>query len=345
MKITETQLPSQRGTVTLVEMVNASGASVKLSNLGAGIVSIVVPDREGRLTPVTMEYADPANAYFNDGPCLGKTPGRVAGRIANGKFTIDGNEYQLVVNNGPNHLHGGPTGFQNQLWNTEIVGDDTVRFTLTSEAGHEGYPGTLNVAVSYTWSDDNTLTVKYEGMTDAATPVNLTNHIYFNLHGLEKGNGLKQVLTINASHWLPTDEFLTPSGEIAPVQDTPMDFRTPKLIEQDIKSDFDALRFGKGYDNCWVLDNPGMDNVAVRLESPISGIALEVSTDNPSAVVYTGNWLAGCPAGVNGEVYQDYDAVAIECQGLPDAVNHENFPSVVLRPGETYNRTIAFKFK
>ncbi len=344
MKVTKAQYQSPRGEVTVVELTNASGASVKLSSVGAGILAIIVPDKEGKMHNVTLEYKNPATDYFEDGPCLGKTPGRFANRIALGKFTLDGVDYQLACNNGPNHLHGGPTGFQNQIWNTEITADDAVRFTLKSPSGHEGYPGNLDVAVTYTWSEDNALTIHYEATTDSATPINLTNHTYFNLHGVDKANGLEHNLRIAASRWLPTNDSLAPTGELAPVAGTPMDFTETKLVGRDIKADFEALRFGKGYDNCWVLDNPGLDTVAAHLESPISGIALDVYTDQPGAQVYTGNWLDGCPAGVNGETYKDYDGVAIECQGLPDSPNHDNFPCQILRPGEVYDRTIVFKF-
>lgn len=344
MDIQTTTLESPRGNVTVVELTNKSGARLRLSSLGAGIVSIEVPDKDGKLRNVTLTYADVANSYYNDGPCMGKTPGRYANRIANGRFTLDGVEYQLAINNGPNHLHGGPTGFQNQIWDTEVMPDGKVRFSLLSPAGHEAYPGNLKVACTYTFGEDNSVTIQYEATTDTPTPINLTNHTYFNLHGVENGSGLLHNLKMAASHWLPTDENLTPTGEIASVKDTPMDFTEMKEVGRDIKADFAALRYGKGYDNCWLLDKPGLDTVAATLESPISGIRLEVLTDQPAAQVYTGNWLDGCPEGVNGEVFKDYDGVAIECQGCPDAPNHPNFPSQILRPGETYARTIVFRF-
>lgn len=335
---------SSRGPVTVVELTNASGARVRLSSMGAGILSIEVPDREGHLRNVTLTYADPANDYFEDGPCMGKTPGRYANRIALGKFTLDGKEYQLAVNNGPNHLHGGPTGFQNQIWNTEVLPDGRVRFSLTSPAGHEGYPGAVKVDCTYAFTDDNTLAIRYDATTDAPTPINLTNHTYFNLHGVENGNALVHNLSINASNWLPTNDSLAPTGEIAPVAGTPMDFTATKEIGRDIKDDFEALRFGKGYDNCWLLDAPGLDAPSAVLVSPVSGIRLEVATDQPAVQVYTGNWLDGCPKGANGETFKDYDGVAIECQGCPDAPNHPNFPSQILRPGETFTRNIEFRF-
>ena len=344
MKITKTEYDSPRGAVTVVELTNSKGASVKLSTMGAGIVAINVPDAEGKLHNVALGYKDVANGYFEDGPCMGKTPGRFANRIALGKFTLDGVDYQLATNNGPNHLHGGPTGFQNQIWKVKKAEGNEVTFELDSPAGHEGYPGNLHVDCTYIWSDDDTLTIHYEATSDAATPINLTNHSYFNLHGVDKANGLQHTLQIAASRWLPTNDSLAPTGELASVEGTPMDFRQPKLIAKDIKDDFAALHYGKGYDNCWVLDKPGLDTVAAHLESELTSITLDVLTDQPGAQVYTGNWLDGCPEGVNGETYKDYDGVAIECQGLPDSPNHDNFPCQILRPGEVYDRTIVFRF-
>ena len=344
MKTIKNEFSSDHGAVTVVELVNNSGASAKLSSVGAGIVGIYVPDRDGNLREVVLAYEDYGNSYFGDGPCLGKTPGRYANRIALGKFTLDGHAYQLACNNGPNHLHGGPTGFQNQIWDVETPCPGTVRFSLTSPDGHENYPGTMKVSVTYTWSEDCTLGIQYEATTDAPTVINLTNHVYFNLHGVKEANGLEHTLQINASKWLPTNESLAPTGEMAPVAGTPMDFTKPKLVGQDIKEDFTALKYGKGYDNCWVLDNPGMETVAAHMESARSGIALDVYTDQPSVQVYTGNYLDGCPTGEGGVTFHDYDGVAIECQGMPDAPNHPNFPSQVLRPGEIYRRAIAFKF-
>lgn len=330
--------------IRLYRISNASGAYVELSSVGANIVSIVVPDRDGKLIDVVLGYPE-ANRYFYDGPCFGKIPGRYANRIALGHFTLDGKEYTLPVNNGPNHLHGGPEGFQNQVWESRIDGE-AVEFLYRAEDGEMGYPGAVDVVARYEWSEDNCLTLTLSGKSDAPTLLNLTNHVYFNLKGEGKGNIFDHELTLNASEWLPTSDSLIPLGESVPVAGTPMDFITPKTLGADIKADFDALRFGKGYDNCWVIDGaqPGQLQDAALLYSPESGIAVKVTTTQPGVQIYTGNWLSGCPAGKNGHRYEDYDGVAIECQNFPDAPNKPEYPSPVLRPDETYQQAIIFAF-
>ncbi|MBR3101820.1 MAG: galactose mutarotase [Muribaculaceae bacterium] len=336
---------STRGDITLYTLTNGQGASVRLSSLGAGIVSIVVPDKDGRLADVALGYADPKD-YFYDGPCAGKTPGRYANRIARGKFTLDGVDYQLNINNGPNALHGGPEGFSHKIWECSMEGD-TVVFSLDSPDGDEHYPGNLQARVAYTWTDENVLKIELGAVTDRKTIVNLTNHTYFNLAGEDAGSALDHLLQLNCSRYLPTDETLIPTGEMAPVAGTPMDFTQPKRLGQDIKRDFPALNYGKGYDNCWVIDGAedGQLHTAAVLSDPTSGRVLEVITDQPAAQVYTGNWLAGSPVSKSGRSYNDYDGVAIECQGMPDAPNHDNFPSQVLNPDEDYRRVIFFAFK
>ena len=323
---------------------NRSGASVVLSNIGAAIVSINVPDRDGKLADVVMGYPD-ALSYIGDGPCAGKIPGRVAGRIGGGRFTLDGKEYTLPVNNGPNHLHGGPEGFSNQVWEGREVGD-AVEFMYYSPDGESGYPGNLKVVAHYAWNDDNVLELTITAETDAPTVVNLTNHTYFNLDGAGSGSVVDHILKMNCSEYLPTDEFLTPTGEIAPVAGTPLDFQTEKRIGDDLHKDFPALRIGKGFDGCWVIDGaqPGQLQTAAELYSPKSGRFLEITTDQPAAVMYTGNWLEGCPAGKYGATYHDYDAVAIECQHFPDSPNHPDFPSIELRPGQVYQEAIIWAF-
>lgn len=342
MKVTKTIQPSPAGDITLVKIENASGASVTLSSLGAGIYSVIVPDRDGRLDNVVLGYADPAD-YMADGPCAGKVPGRYANRIAGGHLDIDGRVYQLPINNGPNSLHGGPAGFQNRIWDVEAVGKDFVTFRLLSPDGEMGYPGNLVARATYTWTDGNELTLDLSATTDAPTVVNLTNHAYWNLNGDATGSALGHRLTLHASRYLPTDSTLIPTGELAPVAGTPMDFTTPRTLGERIGDDFPALRYGKGYDACWVID-PRPDRVAAVLEADRSSRKLTVLTDQPGVQVYTGNWLEGCPASKGGTPYRDYDAVAIECQGFPDAPNQPSFPSQRLNPGETYLRHITFLF-
>ena len=313
-----------------------------LTERGAGIVSVVVPDRNGVMGDVVLGYRDEAS-YLGDGPCAGKIPGRFANRIDGGRFTLDGKEYQLVKNNPGYQLHGGPDGFANRLWKVLRSSDTQVLFALDSPHGDQGYPGALHVEALYSWEDDNSLRLEITATTDAPTVINLTNHTYWNLDGEDSGCIFDHVLKLNASRWLATSEALIPTGELVSVEDTPMDFRTAKPIGRDIKADFPALKYGKGYDNCWVLDGaPGL-KLAAELGSAVSGRRLEVWTDQPAAQVYTGNWLEGSPVSKSGRSYHDYDGVAIECQDLPDAPNHPDFPSTELRPGQTYRRTILFK--
>lgn len=345
MKITKTTAPSPKGEITLFTLTNARGAKVTLSSLGAGIVRVELPEADGSLTNVVIGYANPAD-YIADGPCAGKVPGRYANRIAKGHLVVDGKTYQLAINNGPNALHGGPEGFQNQIWDAKTE-NNAVVFTLHSPDSDENYPGNLTATARYTWSDDCKLTLDLHAVTDAPTVVNLTNHTYWNLDGENSGSVLDHTMWLGCSHYLPTDDTLIPTGEIAPVAGTPMDFTSPKLLKRDIKADFPALVYGKGYDNCWVVDDytPGKMRHVATLVAPKSGRVLDVSTSQPAAQVYTGNWLAGSPENPEGRSYNDYDGVAIECQDMPDAPNHPDFPSTLLLPGQEYHRVIEFAIK
>ena len=326
-------------------LTNAKGASVQLSSMGAGIVSVKVPDRDGKLDDVVLGYSNPLD-YFADGPCAGKIPGRFANRIAKGRFVLDGKEYELPVNNGPNHLHGGPEGFQNKVWESR-VNDGAVEFLYVAEDGEMGYPGNLKAVARYEWSEENELRLTLTAECDAPTIINLTNHAYFNLDGEGSGSVLGHKLWLNAVQYLPTDESLVPLGDSEMVKGTPMDFSTKKTLGQDIKADFPALNYGKGYDNCYVIENweEGQLQTAAVLSSEKSGRVLEVVTTQPGVQIYTGNWLAGCPVGKCGRSYEDYDGVAIECQHFPDSPNKEGYPSVTLRPGEVYQEAIIFAFK
>lgn len=347
MKITHHTAPAgKKGTADIYRLTNSSGAWVELSTLGAGILSIVVPDIDGRMDDVVTGYGDIAD-YLYDGPCMGKVPGRYANRIAKGNFCLDGKQYTLTVNNGPNALHGGPEGFQNQLWKAVTEGDDVV-MTHISPDGDEGYPGELRAEVRYRWTEDNELHITFKATTDRPTVVNLTNHVYFNLRGEGNDGILSHELLVNARRYLPTDETLIPTGEMAAVTGTPMDFTAMRKVGLYSKSGFPAIVYGKGYDSCWVLDEAvsgsGLTMPAAVLFDPLTQRKLEVYTDQPAVQIYTGNWLSGCPQGKRGHVYHDYEGVAIECQGMPDAPNHPEFPDQTLRPGETYLRHIVFKF-
>lgn len=336
---------SDKGVITLVRITNDSGASVTLSTLGAGIVTLKVPDRDGNIANVALSYDNPAD-YIADGPCMGKIPGRYANRIAAGRLVVDGHVYQLPVNNGPNHLHGGPEGFQNRIWDYELLSNG-VRFTLVSPDGDCGYPAEVKVAAEYRWSEDNELSLSLSAESDAPTVINLTNHAYWNLDGSDAGSALHHLLKIKARKWLPTDDTLIPVGELADVEDTPMDFRSEKAVGRDICRDFPALKYGKGYDNCWALDGWHEGEIveeAVVLRSAKSGRILTVSTDQPGVQIYSGNWLAGSPLNHDGKPYNDYDGIAIEAQGWPDAPNKPGFPSQLLTPEHPYRREIRFRF-
>ena len=330
--------------IFLYTITNEKGAYVQLSSVGAGIVSVAVPDKDGNLADVVLGYPEAAS-YFGDGPCAGKVPGRYANRVALGKFTLDGVEYTLPINNGPNHLHGGPEGFQNKVWESR-ENEGGVEFLYYSEDGEMGYPGALKTVARYEWTEDCELRLTLTAESDAPTVLNLTNHAYFNLNGEGNGDILGHVLRMNASEYLPTDATQIPLGESAPVAGTPMDFVNGKPIGQDIKADFEPLKIGKGYDHCWVIDGaePGQLQFCCELSAPESGRKLEIYTTQPGVQVYTGNWLSGCPAGKNGHIYEDYTGVAIECQNYPDAPNKADYPCCVLRPGEVYEQAIIFAF-
>lgn len=323
-------------------MTNKSGASVVLTNIGAGIVSINVPDKDGKLGDVVLGYGK-AESYFGDGPCAGKCPGRYANRIAKGRFTLDGKTYELPINNGPNHLHGGPEGCQNKVWESRKK-NGAVEFMYFFEDGEMGYPGNLKVVAHYEWNDENQLSLTFTARSDAKTIVNLTNHVYFNLNC--SGSVLRHRLRLNASEYLPTDETLIPLGESESVAGTPMDFLNEKSIGRDIKKDFPALNYGKGYDACYIIDGytEGQLQEAAELYSRKSGRTLKIATTQPGVQIYTGNWLEGCPTGKHGKKYHDYDAVAIECQHFPDSPNNPSYPTTVLEPGQVYKQAIIFSF-
>lgn len=345
--------------VFLYEMECGGGVSLKFCNIGAAIVSVCVPGKLGRIADVTLGY-DNLFYYIGDGPCFGKVPGRVANRIAGGKFELDGKSYTLPINNGPNHNHGGDNGYANRIWKSRIDGA-SVLFTLAAPDGDDGYPGAVEVAARYSWlpgeagsqtsaqrqgeTSVGRLKIELTGSTDSATVLNLTNHAYFNLNGAGAGSIYGHHLKLAASHYLPTDETLIPTGELKPVAGTPMDFNAGQTIGSRAGEDFPALKYGKGYDACWAVDDfDGRMKCVASLWSEESGRKLNVYSQQPGVIVYTGNWLGGCPEGKNGAVYRDYDGVAIECQKFPAAPNRPDFPSVVLRKGETYLNVIEFEF-
>ena len=325
-------------------LTNAKGASVTLSEIGAGIVSIIVPDKDGKLADVVLGYEKP-ESYFGDGPFLGKCPGRFANRIALGKFTLNGKEYTLPINCGPNHLHGGPEGFSNKVWDSRTVGD-AVEFMYFSEDGEQGYPGNLKVVAHYEWSEDNELKLSFTAECDADTFVNLTNHVYFNLNGEGNGNILGHMLKLNCSEYLPTDDTQIPLGDSEPVAGTPMDFTTPKAVGTDVDNfEYEQLKNGNGYDHNWVLSTDCDDTVpAAVIYCPETGIRLTEYTDEPGVQMYCGNFLDGTVTGKGGIVYQQRVGIVFESQHYPDSPNKPEWPSVVLRPGETYTSHCVFAF-
>ena len=335
--------PHAQGEIEVFRLANAAGAYVDVCNIGAGITAVVVPDREGRMADVALGYRAYAD-YVGDGACFGKTPGRFANRIAGGRFTLDGKEYRLAVNNGPNHLHGGPTGFANRLWQGETTGDG-VAFTRTSPDGEEGYPGTLTARIAYTWDDDCCLTVLLEAACDAPTIVNLTNHSYFNLNGEGSGTAMDQYLTIHAQEYTPVREDSIPLGENASVEGTPMDFRTPHTVGERINDKFQQLIYGAGYDHCYVLNKAetGSLDLAATCKEPNSGRTMEVYTTEAGVQLYTGNWLGGFE-GTNGATFPARSAICFEAQCFPDTPNKAHFPSATLLPGDEYQQVTIYKF-
>ncbi|MEF9985860.1 MAG: aldose epimerase family protein [Bacteroidales bacterium] len=339
--------------IFLYTMDCGGGISLKFCNIGAAIVSICVPDKNGVIEDVVLGY-DNLMYYIGDGPCFGKVPGRIANRIADGKFTLNGEIYTLPINNGPNHNHGGNNGYANRVWKSKIEAN-TVLFTLTAPNGDDGYPGAVEVNARYKWlsQDKNIngeniigkLAIELTGSTDSLTILNLTNHSYFNLKGDGKGLILNHYLKLAASHYLPTDSTLIPTGELASVAGTPMDFTKANSIGSRIETYFPALKYGKGYDACWVVDNwNGNLKRVAELSTNENGRKLNVYSDQPGVIIYTGNWLEGCQEGKQGHIYSNYSGVAIECQKFPAAPNRPSFPSVVIHKGDTYANNIVFEF-
>ncbi len=325
-------------------LTNANGVEVRAINYGAIITSLRVPDKDGQLGDIALGF-ETLDAYLtgND-PYLGAIVGRYGNRIGNGTFELDGETYSLARNNGPNHLHGGVTGFDKVVWQGEAT-EDGVVFTYVSPDGEEGYPGTLTARVTYTLTDQNELIVDYHATTDKATPVNLTQHTYFNLAGAGNGDILGHELTLNASRFTPVDSTMIPTGELRDVTGTPFDFRQPTAIGARIGQDEQQLNFGGGYDHNFVLDG-GADApaLAARVYEPTTGRVLEVHTTEPGMQFYTGNFLDGSVTGKGGRSYEYRYGFCLETQHFPDSPNKPDFPSTILRPGETYESRTVFTF-
>src|SRR5436190_16511431 len=332
------RLPDGRD-ASLFTLTNAHGLIAKITDFGTIITELHVPDGRGNLADIVLGF-DNLEQYLKGHPYFGCTVGRVANRIAKGKFTLDGKNHSLAVNNGPNHLHGGLRGFDKVLWTAVPHSDVSVRFTYTSSHGEEGYPGKVDVTVVMTLTDANELRLDYTAVTDQPTPVNLTNHSYFNLAGA--GDILSHELMLAADHYTPTDPTLIPTGEIRPVQGTPMDFRSPKPIGSRI-TELEGEE--PGYDSNYVINGGGVSLAfAARVHEPRSGRVMDVHTTQPGVQLYTANYLDGSLTGKRGIVYQRHCALCLETQHFPDSVNHSNFPSVILHPGQTFRQSTLHKF-
>ncbi len=323
---------------------NSRGASARVMTYGATLTNLWMPDRRGIEGDVVLGFDD-LKGYLGDHPHFGGIIGRFANRIAKGKFSIDGHEYALATNNGPNTLHGGTVSFDRRVWKGEAVSDGksaAVRLTYVSPDGEEHFPGTLTVTVVYTLTEKNELKIEYTAKTDKATAVNLTNHTYFNLRG--EGDVLGYTLTLNASRYTPADNTLIPTGELAPVKGTAYDFTKPMTIGSRI-AEVEKIKEAGGYDINYVVDGEiGQPRLAAKVVDPISGREMEVWTTQPGVQLYTANWLDGTIKGKGGVAYKRFGAVCLETQNYPDAVNHANFPSAILRPGETFHAETIYKF-
>jgi aldose 1-epimerase len=333
--------------VDLYTLTNAHGVEVRAMTYGGIIVSLRVPDKSGNLGDIVLGH-EKAEGYMPNPTYFGVIVGRYANRIANGTFTLDGVKYTLPKNDGPNSLHGGTEGFNQKIWeakefkNAKGVG---VAFSYLSKDGEEGYPGNLKVNVSYTLTDENKLIVDYEATTDKATPINLSQHSYFNLAGEGSGDILGHHLMLNADRFTPVDKTLIPTGELRPVKGTPFDFTKPTAIGARINQDDEQLVVGKGYDHNWVLNRKGDGlSLAARVHEPTSGRVLEVFTTEPGIQFYSGNFLDGTITGKQGHVYKLRYGLCLETQHFPDSPNHPDFPSPILRPGKKFQSQTVFKF-
>ena len=336
---------TQQGDSTaLFVLNNNNGMEVCVTNFGARIVSVLVPDRDGIMRDVVLGF-DNIKDYQNVKSDFGASIGRYANRINQGRITIDGEIIQLPQNNYGHCLHGGPNGWQYKVYKPVEVTRNSISFSLFSPDGDENFPGNVNAKVSYTLTDDNAIRIQYSATADAKTVINMTNHSYFNLSGNPSNPAIDHILYINASNFTPVDSTFMTTGEIASVEGTPMDFTTPKAIGRDIENPYQQLRNGKGYDHNWVLDTKGnVNELAAKLSCPSTGIAVEVYTNEPGIQIYTGNFLKGNVVGKNGVAYPCRASVCLETQHFPDSPNKPQWPSVLLEPGQKYYSECIYKF-
>jgi aldose 1-epimerase len=331
--------------IILVTLKNKSGNSVKLTNFGATLVWLEVPDRDGNRENITFGYSS-LEDYLNGDPYFGSIVGRYANRISRGKFEIDGNEYNLAINNGVNTLHGGPGGWHSVVWDFEIIEeegkDPVVKFNYTSPNMEEGYPGEMLVEVSYSWTDNNELVIDYKCSSDKKTVLNITNHAYFNLKGAGNGNILDHEVQIAASEFTPVDHDLIPLGHSRSVEGTPFDFRKPHLVGERIDDDYEQLVLGIGYDHNYVLDNK--DEIDALVYESTSGRVMEMMTNQPGVQFYCGNFLDGTQIGHGGKKYEHRGGLCLETQHYPDSPNQPAFPSTIVEPGKPFKSQTIYRF-
>jgi aldose 1-epimerase len=336
--------------INLYTLKNDGGMIVKVTNYGAIITSIIVPDRSGKPADIALGY-NRVEDYINavDKPYFGAIVGRYGNRIAKGTFTLDGETYSLLKNNGENHLHGGAIGFDKVVWDAEYdQPKNSIKLSYLAKDKEEGYPGNLSLSVTYTLKSDNSLVVDYHATTDKATPINVTQHTYFNLKGEGEGTILDHELMLNASKFTPVDQGLIPTGEMPAVAGTPFDFTTSKAIGRDIHDENQQLTYGGGFDHNWVLDKEGQEGkltLAASVYEPTSGRVMEVHTTEPGIQFYCGNFLDGRLKGKAGKPYVHRGGFCLETQHYPDSPNQSKFPSTVLKPGEIHQSQTIFKFK
>ena len=334
-------------TTALYILKNKNGLELAATNYGGAVLAIMAPDKNGVFANVMQAHDSIDKVVNSPEPFLSTLIGRYGNRIANGEFELEGKTYKLTVNNGPNSLHGGPTGYHAQIWDAEQIDEQTLKLHYLSKDGEEGFPGNLDLTVTYTLNDNNEFIITYTGTTDKATLVNLTHHAFFSLSGIATPTATieNNIVTINADFYTPIDNVSIPTGEIAPVAGTPMDFRTPQSVGSRINDSFEQLVFGAGYDHCYVLNKKEQNALtfAAKCVEPVSGRSMEVYTTEPGVQLYTANWHNGFE-GAHGATFPARSAICFEAQHFPDTPNKGHFPSCVLQPTETYNQVTIYKF-
>ena len=334
---------SKKEEAVLYTLTNENGMSASITNYGAALVKLNVPDKEGKLRDVVLGYDD-VTGYEKGGGSFGAPVGRNANRIGGAVITIQDKTYELEKNDNGNNLHSGTNYYNKRIWNVGEKTDSKIEFVLHSPDGDQGYPGTLDMHVTYELTEDNELRLMYDAVPDQDTIINMTNHSYFNLDGHDSGNVLKELVTLDADYFTRADAQSIPTGELVDVTGTPMDFRMPRALGEAIDADYEAVRLGKGYDHNWVLKNNGKFDKVAQAVSEKSGIVMEVWTDLPGMQMYTANFLDN-EHGKNGAVYSIRDAVCFETQYFPDAVHHENFASPICKKGMPYHTVTSYKFE